>query len=67
MQNEQATRTDKLANMPIGKLLFSLSIPAITAQVINALYNIADRIYIGRIPEVGHLALTGVGVLAASL
>lgn len=46
----------------IGSLLFKLALPAITAQIINALYNIVDRIYIGHIPEIGAKALTGVGV-----
>ena len=51
-----------LGTAPIGKLLFRLAIPTVAAQLINMLYNIVDRIYIGRIPEVGSLALTGVGV-----
>ena len=51
-----------LGTEPIGKLLFKLSLPSITAQVINMLYNLVDRIYIGHIPEVGDIALTGVGV-----
>ena len=51
-----------LAAEPIGKLLLKLSIPTVIAQLINMLYNIVDRIYIGRIPDVGSLALTGVGV-----
>ena len=46
----------------IGSLLFKLALPAITAQIINALYNIVDCIYIGHIPEIGSKALTGVGV-----
>lgn len=46
----------------IGKLLFSLALPAITAQIINVLYNVVDRIYIGHIPVIGAEALTGVGV-----
>ena len=46
----------------VGKLLFSLAIPAITAQVINVLYNMVDRMYIGHLPGVGANALTGVGV-----
>ena len=46
----------------IGKLLFKLSVPAILAQLVNALYNIVDRLYIGNIPEIGTNALTGVGV-----
>ena len=51
-----------LGTVPIGKLLFKLSIPTVIAQLINMLYNIVDRIYIGHIPEVGSLALTGIGV-----
>lgn len=46
----------------IGKLLFNLAMPAILAQIINVLYNMVDRMYIGHIPEVGAKALTGVGV-----
>ncbi|MEG1699255.1 MAG: MATE family efflux transporter, partial [Oscillospiraceae bacterium] len=44
------------------KLMLKLSLPAVAAQFINMLYNIVDRIYIGNIPEIGNLALTGVGV-----
>lgn len=51
-----------LAKEPIGKLLLKLSIPTVIAQLINMLYNIVDRIYIGHIPGEGSLALTGVGV-----
>lgn len=51
-----------LATEPIGKLLLKLSIPTVIAQLINMLYNIVDRIYIGHIPGEGSLALTGVGV-----
>ena len=51
-----------LGTAPVGKLLFRLAIPTLVAQLINMLYNIVDRIYIGHIPEVGSLALTGVGV-----
>ena len=58
MNNEK----DFLGKEPIGKLLWSLTIPTITAQLINMLYNIVDRIYIGHIPESGAMALTGVGV-----
>ena len=53
---------NKLGTAPIGKLLVQMSLPAITAQVINALYNIVDRIYIGHLPEVGSLALASLGV-----
>lgn len=52
----------RLGTESIPKLMFQLAVPSVVAQLINVLYNIVDRIYIGRIPEVGHLALTGVGV-----
>ena len=51
-----------LGTAPIGKLLLKLSIPTVIAQLINMLYNVVDRIYIGHIPGEGSLALTGVGV-----
>lgn len=51
-----------LGTEKIGKLLLNLALPAITAQIINLLYNLVDRIYIGHIPEIGSTALTGVGV-----
>lgn len=51
-----------LGKEPIGKLLLRLALPTVAAQLINMLYNIVDRIYIGHIPEIGATALTGVGV-----
>ena len=51
-----------LGTAPVGKLLFKLALPTVIAQLINMLYNVVDRIYIGHIPEIGDLALTGVGV-----
>ena len=51
-----------LGKGPIKHLLFILAVPAITSQVVNALYNMVDRMYIGHIPEIGSAALTGVGV-----
>lgn len=51
-----------LGTEPIGKLLFKLAVPTVIAQLINMLYNIIDRIYIGHMPGDGSLALTGVGV-----
>ncbi len=53
---------EMLGTAPIGKLLFRLAVPTVAAQLINMLYNIVDRIYIGHIPGEGDLALTGVGV-----
>lgn len=51
----------------IGKLMLRLAVPSISAQLINVLYNIVDRIYVARIPEVGADALTGLGVSAPIL
>lgn len=51
-----------LGRESVRHLLFVLAVPAITSQVVNALYNMVDRMYIGHIPEVGSAALTGVGV-----
>lgn len=57
------TKSEKdLAEAPVGKLFFRLALPAVTAQIVNVLYNIVDRVYIGHIPETGADALTGVGV-----
>ena len=56
------TSEEKLGSQPLGKLMVSMAVPAVTAQFINVLYNIVDRIYIGHIAGYGDLALTGVGV-----
>lgn len=56
------SREVDLGKEPIGRLLLVLAIPTIASQVINALYNMVDRMYIGHIPEIGAAALTGVGV-----
>ncbi len=53
---------DFLGTQPIGRLLLNLALPTVAAQLINMLYNIVDRMYIGHIKDVGALALTGVGV-----
>ena len=60
--NAQAMETEK-----ISRLLARLAIPAVVAQIINLLYNIVDRIYIGHIPGVGAAALTGVGLFTPIL
>lgn len=51
-----------LGTEPVGRLLVKLALPSVAAQLINMLYNIVDRIYIGHIPGDGGFALTGVGV-----
>ena len=58
-------RNVDLGSGSVGKLLFSLAVPTITSQIVNMLYNLVDRVYIGHmqpVETVGKLALTGVGV-----
>ncbi|SFB15162.1 MATE family efflux transporter [Clostridium frigidicarnis] len=55
-------RSYRLANEDVKKLLISFSIPSIVGMLVNALYNIIDRMFIGKIPNVGGLAITGVGL-----
>ena len=55
-------KEQRMATEGIGRLMLSMAIPSVVAQVINILYNIVDRIYIGHIEGVGMEALTGVGV-----
>ncbi len=52
----------KLGTAPLGRLILSMAIPTVVAQIVNVLYNIVDRIYIGHIPETGATALTGLGI-----
>ena len=59
---EQGRQDERLGSAPLGKLIISMALPAVEAQLINVLYNIVDRIYIGHIPGQGDVALTGVGV-----
>ena len=58
----QTNVSNELAAAPVGKLLFKLAVPTVIAQLVNLLYNIVDRIYIGHIAGHGDMALTGVGV-----
>lgn len=63
MEEKQEIKQDeKLGTAPLGRLIVSMALPAVAAQVINVLYNIVDRIYIGHIEGYGDLALTGVGI-----
>ena len=64
-ERKEKTARGKEVNLgegSVGRLLFRLALPAITAQIINLLYNLVDRIYIGHLPGIGAEALTGVGV-----
>ena len=58
----EQTKEQKLSTMPLPRLMASLAIPSVIAQLINVLYNIIDRMYIGHIPGSGPVALTGVGL-----
>ena len=57
-KNKEAKEVD-LGTGSVGKLLFSWPCPSITAQIINVLYNMVDRMYIGHLPGEGANALTG--------
>ena len=54
--------TNLLSAMPVQRAFFRLAMPAVAAQLINILYNLVDKMFIGHIPEVGKQALAGVGV-----
>ena len=64
MENEKAFRLER---EPVGKLLFSLALPSVISQLVMAIYNIVDRIFIGHIPGVGAAALTGVGIAGPAI
>ena len=57
-------KENDLGRDPVGRLVFRLAIPTMIAQFVNILYSIIDRMYIGNIPEIGDLALAGVGILS---
>lgn len=60
--NKVKDNSEQLGTESIGRLIFRLSVPAVLAQIVNMLYNMVDRMYIGHIPKIGADALTGVGV-----
>ena len=62
LRSPQKDVSEQLASAPVTPLLLRLAIPTILAQLVNLLYNIVDRIYIGHMPVVGDIALTGVGL-----
>ena len=61
-KEKQQMQDEKLGTAPLGRLIFSLAIPSVVAQLINVIYNMVDRIYIGHIPDVGAEALAGLGL-----
>ena len=63
----QTQKKQDMGSGDVKKLLLQLMIPAVVAQVVNLLYNIVDRIYIGHIPGIGAAALTGVGLFTPIL
>ncbi len=58
----QSSENNPLASAPLGPLMVQLAVPTVFAQIVNLLYNMVDRIYVGRIPETGTYALAGLGV-----
>ena len=60
--NPKTGKDPALGTAPVGRLFWRLALPAIAAQLVNVLYNIVDRVYIGHLPRIGAAALTGVGV-----
>ena len=60
-------QTRDMGTGSVKKLMLQMALPALVAQIVNLLYNVVDRIYIGHIPEIGGTALTGVGLFASIL
>ena len=60
--NNKIDISQQMATTSVWKLMVKLSIPAILAQIVNLLYNVVDRIYIGHMEDVGTMAITGVGL-----
>ena len=59
---KQSKNEINLGEGSVGRLLLTLAVPSVIAQLVNLLYNLVDRIYIGHIPENGGVALTGLGL-----
>lgn len=62
LQGVPAEKENRLGTEPLGRLMVGLAVPTITAQLVNLLYNMVDRMYVGRIPGAGSMALAGLGV-----
>lgn len=67
MTTTQTTKENPLATEKVATLFIKLAIPAVVAQIVNLLYNMVDRMYIGRLQDVGSIALTGIGVTSPLL
>ena len=65
--NFAAAASNPLGQENIGRLFFRLAIPALVAQIVNLLYTMVDRMYIGHMPEVGSIALSGIGIASPLL
>ena len=64
---KQEKQKQDMGTGSVKKLMVQMAVPALVGQVVNLLYNIVDRIYIGHIPEIGGAALTGVGLFTPIL
>ena len=60
-------RENDLGRDPVGRLVLRLALPSMAAQLVNILYSVVDRVYVGHIPEQGGVALASVGVCAPVL
>lgn len=67
MTTKFTSKTNPLATEKVSTLFIKLAIPAVVAQIVNLLYNMVDRMYIGRLEKVGSIALTGIGVTSPLL
>lgn len=67
MAKKESQQTQDMGTGSVKKLMVRMAVPALVGQVINLLYNIVDRIYIGHIPDIGGVALTGVGLFTPIL
>lgn len=61
-QTAAKKKGNRLGTAPLGGLIFSMAVPTVAAQLVNLLYNVVDRIYVGHIPEQGTMALAGLGI-----
>ena len=61
--NSIASKNNKLGTEPIPSLLFRMALPSVLAQLVNLLYNMVDRAFVGHIDTVGPMALAGLGIV----